>query len=89
MKGPRRESYWPKSLGKLTPLVSQWVLKTDAPFLYRVLANFKPHPDSVTASSEVKLVRYQQNPTAHWGPGTKAVAGAGKGNKRKREEDTA
>lgn len=41
--------------------------------------DFTKHPDSVGASSRVKLVRYQQNPTPFWGPGTKAVAG-----KRKR-----
>lgn len=41
--------------------------------------DFTKHPDSVTASSRVKLVRYQQNPTPFWGPGTKAVSG-----KRKR-----
>lgn len=41
--------------------------------------DFTSHPDSVTASSKVKLVRYQQNPTPNWGPGTKAAAG-----KRKR-----
>ena len=41
--------------------------------------DFTRHQDSVTASSRVKLVRYQQNPTPFWGPGTKAVSG-----KRKR-----
>jgi len=41
--------------------------------------DFTKHPDSVTASSRMKLVRYQQNPTPFWGPGTKAVSG-----KRKR-----
>jgi tRNA (guanine26-N2/guanine27-N2)-dimethyltransferase len=41
--------------------------------------DFTKHPDSVTASSRVKLVRYQQNPTPFWGPGTRAVSG-----KRKR-----
>ncbi|KAI0709326.1 N2,N2-dimethylguanosine tRNA methyltransferase [Earliella scabrosa] len=44
-------------------------------------ANFKRHPGSVTASSKVKLVRYQQNPTPNWGPGSKP------GGKRKRNED--
>ena len=44
--------------------------------------DFTKHPDSVTASSRVKLVRYQQNPTPFWGPGTKAVSG-----KRKRATD--
>ncbi|OSC99071.1 N2,N2-dimethylguanosine tRNA methyltransferase [Trametes coccinea BRFM310] len=44
-------------------------------------ANFKRHPESVTASSKVKLVRYQQNPTPNWGPGARP------GGKRKREGD--
>lgn len=44
-------------------------------------ANFKRHPD-VSALSKIKLVRYQQNPTSHWGPGTKAG-----GKKRKRETE--
>ncbi|KAG6866945.1 hypothetical protein C0991_003861 [Blastosporella zonata] len=46
-------------------------------------ANFKKHPDSVTPSGKMKLVRYQENPTSHWGPGTKAVGGS----KRKRTKD--
>jgi len=46
----------------------------------RMEHNFNRHPQSVTQSSKVKLVRYQQNPTSHWGPGTKAASG-----KRKRE----
>ncbi|KAG6907348.1 hypothetical protein DXG01_009232 [Tephrocybe rancida] len=46
-------------------------------------ANFKKHPDSVTPSGKMKLVRYQENPTPHWGPGTKAVGGS----KRKRKKD--
>jgi len=45
----------------------------------RFEASFKHHPQSVTLSSKVKLVRYQQNPTPNWGPGTKAAT------KRKRE----
>ncbi|KAI0079917.1 N2,N2-dimethylguanosine tRNA methyltransferase [Panus rudis PR-1116 ss-1] len=45
-------------------------------------ANFKRHPNTVTAASKVHLVRYQQNPTPHWGPGTKANSGG----KRKREQ---
>ncbi|KDQ60790.1 hypothetical protein JAAARDRAFT_67223 [Jaapia argillacea MUCL 33604] len=45
-------------------------------------ANFKRHPLSVTPSSKVKLVRYQQNPTSHWGPGSKPTAG-----KRKRDQE--
>ncbi|KAG5645231.1 hypothetical protein DXG03_006648 [Asterophora parasitica] len=46
-------------------------------------ANFSRHPDSVTPSGKMKLVRYQENPTSHWGPGTKAVGGG----KRKRGKD--
>ncbi|KAI9070376.1 N2,N2-dimethylguanosine tRNA methyltransferase [Trametes sanguinea] len=44
-------------------------------------ANFKRHPESVTASSKVKLVRYQQNPTPNWGPGARP------GGKRKRGQE--
>ncbi|KAA1471128.1 N2 N2-dimethylguanosine tRNA methyltransferase [Dentipellis sp. KUC8613] len=39
-------------------------------------ANFKRHPQTVTQSSKIKLVRYQQNPTSHWGPGTRADSGS-------------
>ncbi|KAG5635488.1 hypothetical protein H0H81_011074 [Sphagnurus paluster] len=46
-------------------------------------ANFTKHPGSVTLSGKTKLVRYQENPTSHWGPGTKAVSGS----KRKRTKD--
>ncbi|KII88465.1 hypothetical protein PLICRDRAFT_625302 [Plicaturopsis crispa FD-325 SS-3] len=45
-------------------------------------ANFKRHPQSVTPSAKVKLVRYQQNPTSHWGPGSRPDS-----SKRKREEE--
>ncbi|TFK42549.1 tRNA methyltransferase [Crucibulum laeve] len=48
-----------------------------------IQANFKRHPDSVTSSSKVKLVRYQENPTTNWGP-RKAATGA---PKRKRTQD--
>ncbi|KAI0341600.1 N2,N2-dimethylguanosine tRNA methyltransferase [Trametopsis cervina] len=47
-------------------------------------ADFKYHPDSVTQSSKIKLVRYQQNPAPNWGPGTKASAGTASAKKRKR-----
>ncbi|KAF9218193.1 N2,N2-dimethylguanosine tRNA methyltransferase [Gyrodon lividus] len=47
----------------------------------RTEANFKRHPHSVTRASKVNLVRYQQNPTPHWGPGSKAAG------KRKRDDD--
>ena len=36
-------------------------------------------------SSDIKLVRYQQNPASHWGPKAKAVSGTG--HKRKRDDD--
>ncbi|TFK29969.1 guanine-N2--methyltransferase [Coprinopsis marcescibilis] len=49
----------------------------------RFLADFTRHPDSVTSSSKVKLVRYQENPTSHWGPGRKATG------KRKRSDEEA
>ena len=51
--------------------------------LYSFEANFTPHPMTVTQSSQVKLVRYQQNPTPNWGPATKAESG----KKRKRPEE--
>ncbi|KAF8163340.1 tRNA methyltransferase [Crassisporium funariophilum] len=35
------------------------------------IANFAKHPDSVTPSAKVKLVRYQETPK-NWGPGTRA-----------------
>ncbi|KAF7793124.1 hypothetical protein EIP86_004233 [Pleurotus ostreatoroseus] len=47
-------------------------------------ANFAHHPKSVTSSSKVKLVRYQQNPLPNWGPAAKAKSG-----KRKRDGDEA
>ncbi|ESK97021.1 trna (guanine-n2-)-methyltransferase [Moniliophthora roreri MCA 2997] len=46
-------------------------------------ANFKHHPDSVTSSSSVKIVRYPETPR-YWGPGTRATGG--KNGKRKRED---
>jgi len=48
----------------------------------KFVANFKRHPDTVTPSSKVKLVRYQPNPAPNWGPGTKAVAGTAQKRKR-------
>lgn len=50
---------------------------------HRKEANFKHHPQSVTASSKVHLVRYQMNPTPHWGPAAKANSGG----KRKRDQE--
>ncbi|KAJ7172448.1 N2,N2-dimethylguanosine tRNA methyltransferase [Mycena filopes] len=41
----------------------------------QIEANFTKHPDSTKFTSRVNLVRYQENPTSHWGPGTKAVSG--------------
>ncbi|KAJ7452385.1 N2,N2-dimethylguanosine tRNA methyltransferase [Mycena galericulata] len=60
----------------------------------KVEANFAKHPDSVTHTSKLKLVRYQENPAPNWGPGTKAVSGTGptggakptKPSKRKHEQ---
>ncbi|KAK1236530.1 RNA methyltransferase tRNA(m5U54)methyltransferase [Marasmius sp. AFHP31] len=49
-------------------------------------ANFKHHPASVTASANVKLVRYQETPKG-WGPGTRAVAGTNNSGKRKRNDE--
>jgi len=52
--------------------------------IYSFEANFRRHPDSVTPSGKVKLVRYQENPTSHWGPGTKA---GGKAKRKRGLED--
>jgi len=49
----------------------------------RTDANFEKHLDAIPLLSKVGLVRYQQNPTSHWGPGTKAISGT----KRKRDDD--
>jgi tRNA (guanine26-N2/guanine27-N2)-dimethyltransferase len=56
-----------------------------SPLSIRSEANFAHHPQSISSSSKVKLVRYQQNPTPHWGPGTKAESGTGAKRKRGRE----
>lgn len=45
-------------------------------------AKFSSHPLTVTQSSKVKLVRYQQNPTPNWGPAARAESGV----KRKRHD---
>ncbi|KAJ3920302.1 N2 N2-dimethylguanosine tRNA methyltransferase [Lentinula edodes] len=50
----------------------------------RMEANFSKHPNSVTSSSKVKIVRYPETP-ANWGPGSRPVTGGG--NKRKRKHD--
>ncbi|KAJ7109415.1 tRNA methyltransferase [Mycena epipterygia] len=54
----------------------------------RVEANFTTHPESSAHTSRFKLVRYQENPTPNWGPGSKAISGKGPrgGAKRKHEE---
>lgn len=45
--------------------------------------DLSPHPDVAKATlSDVKLVRYQVNPQANWGPAKAAVKGA-KGKKSK------
>lgn len=51
----------------------------------RATISFERHPGIVTRSTDVKLVRYQTNPTPNWGPKPRANP------KRKREpvEDTA
>ncbi|KAH6918541.1 guanine-N2--methyltransferase [Coprinopsis sp. MPI-PUGE-AT-0042] len=46
-------------------------------------ADFTKHPDSVTPSGKVKLVRYQENPTPNWGPARKATGNL----KRKRSNE--
>ncbi|KAG8748708.1 RNA methyltransferase tRNA(m5U54)methyltransferase [Ceratobasidium sp. 414] len=48
-------------------------------------ANFARHSKAISRSSDVKLVRYQQNPAPNWGPGSRPNAS---GNKRKRDETT-
>ncbi|KAF8121957.1 N2,N2-dimethylguanosine tRNA methyltransferase, partial [Boletus edulis] len=40
--------------------------------------DFTKHPESVTRTTDVRIVRYQQNPAPNWGPGSRA------GGKRKR-----
>ncbi|KAJ7097891.1 tRNA methyltransferase [Mycena belliarum] len=54
----------------------------------KVEANFATHPETATHTAKVNLVRYQENPTANWGPGTKAISGKGPTGaaKRKHEE---
>ncbi|EJD02303.1 N2,N2-dimethylguanosine tRNA methyltransferase [Fomitiporia mediterranea MF3/22] len=48
----------------------------------RFEANFSHHPLATSQlSTKVKLVRYQQNPTPNWGPGTRATG------KRKRDKE--
>ncbi|KAF6765234.1 guanine-N2--methyltransferase [Ephemerocybe angulata] len=52
----------------------------------KLIADFTRHPDSAVLS-KVRLVRYQENPTPHWGPGARATGKANPKLKRKREED--
>ncbi|KAG8733180.1 RNA methyltransferase tRNA(m5U54)methyltransferase [Ceratobasidium sp. 423] len=44
-------------------------------------ANFSRHPQAISRASQVKLVRYQQNPAPNWGPGSRPNA-----SKRKRDD---
>lgn len=67
----------PVKMDKITENSPSRVLLSKEP---KTEASFKRHPRTVTPSSKVKLVRYQQNPAPHWGPGTKADSGT----KRKR-----
>ncbi|CAE6539109.1 unnamed protein product [Rhizoctonia solani] len=46
-------------------------------------ANFSKHPQAISRASQIKLVRYQQNPAPNWGPGSRPNA-----SKRKREDGT-
>ncbi|KAJ3206244.1 tRNA methyltransferase 1 [Clydaea vesicula] len=47
----------------------------------KVQADFSIHKDCESQSRKFKLVRYQENPTPNWGPGSRA-----KGKKRKAED---
>ncbi|ORY73655.1 S-adenosyl-L-methionine-dependent methyltransferase, partial [Leucosporidium creatinivorum] len=52
--------------------------------------DLSPHPDVNKATlSNVKLVRYQINPTSNWGPAKAAVKGGVKGAKSKAGEENA
>ncbi|CAE6474058.1 unnamed protein product [Rhizoctonia solani] len=46
-------------------------------------ADFSRHPEAISRASQIKLVRYQQNPAPNWGPGSRPNA-----SKRKREDGT-
>ncbi|KAG0381040.1 tRNA methyltransferase 1 [Mortierella sp. AD032] len=48
----------------------------------KIIAKFDMHPDAKSESRKTNLVRYQVNPTKHWGP----QARAGGGNKRKADD---
>jgi len=48
------------------------------------IADFTTHPSAIDSSS-VKLVRYQQNPTPNWGPGSRA---GGKAKRKRKRNDT-
>ncbi|KAI0306450.1 tRNA methyltransferase [Multifurca ochricompacta] len=69
----------PVKMEKIPPNSPTRVLLQKEP---RDEANFTSHPLTVTQSSKVKLVRYQQNPTPNWGPATRAESGI----KRKRHD---
>ena len=51
-----------------------------------LIANFATHPNAIDSSS-VKLVRYQQNPTPNWGPGSRAGGKAKRKRKRIEKDD--
>ncbi|KAJ6547596.1 N2,N2-dimethylguanosine tRNA methyltransferase [Mycena capillaripes] len=80
-----------RSWVKLHPVKSANISKTSPTHRLlakepKVEANFTTHPESAKhTSNKFKLVRYQENPTANWGPGTKAVSGTGTGGGSKRK----
>jgi len=50
--------------------------------MHRLKANFSPHECTERALlKDIKIVRFQENPTENWGPQRKAVGGQGKGKK--------
>ncbi|KAH9996809.1 N2,N2-dimethylguanosine tRNA methyltransferase [Russula vinacea] len=69
----------PVKMEKIPPNSPAYVLLQKEPSFE---VNFNSHPQTVTQSSKVKLVRYQQNPTPNWGPAVKAESGI----KRKRHD---
>ena len=46
--------------------------------LYRIQADFSPRPEANPPSRRLKLVRFQENPTDHWGPLPKAKKQVGR-----------
>lgn len=39
-----------------------------------LIANFELHEDANPETRRQGFVRFQENPTSHWGPGTRATA---------------